>query len=363
MPFPGGESAALKRLQHYIWDADCLGTYFETRNGMLGADYSSKFAPWLAHGCLSARYIKAQCELYEEQRVKNKSTYWLVFELLWRDFFHFYAAKHGESLFKIEGPAQVRPTPHPQPALVAPLSTPPRPPHPPALSDAAACRARAQVRSSWKPNPILLEQWKSGKLGVPLVDANMRELAATGFMSNRGRQNVASYLALDLAIDWRLGAAHFEAELLDYTPSANWGNWASAAGVTGGRVNRFNIVKQSKDYDADGAYVRHWIPELAQVPANKIHEPWTLSRDEQQRYGVTIGVDYPNPPKSNWGGFVDRGGGAKGKGGGGKGGGGRGGDRNVPRTPAQEAALGRAGGKGGRGRGGGGRKRVQNDYM
>jgi deoxyribodipyrimidine photo-lyase len=127
--------------------------------------------------------------------------------------------------------------------------------------------------------------------------------------------------------------------------------------VTGGRINRFNIVKQSKDYDPDGAYVRHWLPELENVPANKVHEPWLLSRDEQQRCGLTIGVDYPNPPKSQWAGFGD--GGGKGKGGGGRGG------RNVQSTPAQAAAMARGQGARGRGggKGGGGRKRVQHDYM
>jgi deoxyribodipyrimidine photo-lyase len=181
MAFPGGEAAALARVKHYLWDADCLGTYFETRNGMLGADYSSKFAPWLALGALSPRYVKAECERYEGERVKNKSTYWLVFELLWRDFFRFYAAKHGESLFHLQGPARVA-----------------RP---------------------WKANEQLLQRWKEGKLGVPLVDANMRELLATGFMSNRGRQNVASYLALDLAIDWRAGAARTSHPLALWRPS------------------------------------------------------------------------------------------------------------------------------------------------
>ena len=120
---------------------------------------------------------------------------------------------------------------------------------------------------------------------------------------------VASYLALDLALDWRAGAAHFEETLLDHDVASNWGNWASAAGVTGGRINRFNIVKQSKDYDADGSYVRHWLPELSELPSNKIHEPWTLSKDEQKKYGLTLGVDYPLPPKSQWAGFPDGGGG------------------------------------------------------
>jgi deoxyribodipyrimidine photo-lyase len=97
-------------------------------------------------------------------------------------------------------------------------------------------------------------------------------------MSNRGRQNVASYLALDLGVDWRRGADLFEHLLLDYDVASNWGNWVSAAGLTGGRVNHFNITKQSKDYDPDGDYIRHWLPELARVPAEKIHAPWCVRR-------------------------------------------------------------------------------------
>lgn len=97
-------------------------------------------------------------------------------------------------------------------------------------------------------------------------------------MSNRGRQNVASYLALDLGCDWRRGADLFEHLLLDYDVASNWGNWVAAAGLTGGRVNHFNITKQSKDYDPDGDYIRHWVPELAAVPAPRIHEPWCVAQ-------------------------------------------------------------------------------------
>ena len=325
MPFPGGETAALARLKHYLWDGDHLKSYFETRNGMLGADYSSKFAPWLAHGNLSPRLIASECKRYERERVENKSTYWMVFELLWRDFFHWYASKHGDRIFKLDGPTRSYPW-----------------------------KWRSPLEHS--EHEALLRRWKDGRLGVPLVDANMRELAATGFMSNRGRQNVASYLALDLQLDWRYGADHFESLLLDYDVASNWGNWVAAAGLTGGRVNRFNIVKQSKDYDPDGDYVRHWLPELSKIPGARVHEPWLLSNAEQGEYGVRIGVDYPSPPKSQFsygGGGKGGGGGSKGRGKGGGGGGGRGGERL---TPAQTAAI-KGRGKGGRG--GGGRKRVQ----
>ena len=182
-------------------------------------------------------------------------------------------------------------------------------------------------------------------------------------------QNVASYLALDLQLDWRDGADHFESLLLDYDVCSNWGNWAAAAGVTGGRVNRFNIVKQSKDYDADGAYVRHWLPELKDVPTQYVHEPWKMSRADQEKYGCRIGTfgapdtDYPNPPKSQFS-YGDGGGkGGKGKGGGGSPRGGRGGGRDVSPTPGQAAVMARGGGKGrGKGGRGGGRKRVQSAY-
>lgn len=123
----------------------------------------------------------------------------------------------------------------------------------------------------------------------------MREMLHTGFMSNRGRQNVASFLALDLKQDWRLGADHFESLLLDYDVCSNWGNWVSAAGLTGGRLNRFNIVKQSKDYDSDGTYLRMWVPELSQVPTKYIHKPWEMPRSVQEASKCVIGEDYPNP--------------------------------------------------------------------
>lgn len=259
LSFKGGESAALARVQEYIWDKDMLKVYFDTRNGMLGPDYSSKFSPWLAHGCLSPRYVAEQCSKYESQRVANKSTYWLVFELLWRDFFKFLALKHGNSIFFLNG-------------------------------SVGSSNSRP-----WRYDRKYFDAWKEGKTGYPLVDANMRELKATGFMSNRGRQNVCSFLALDMNSDWRYGAYFFEQELLDYDVYSNWGNWASGAGVMGGRLNRFNIVKQSKDYDFDGDYVRHWLPELKKVPLSLIHEPWKMSLQDQDIYGVKLGIDYPFP--------------------------------------------------------------------
>ena len=259
LPFQGGETAGLARLHEYVWERDRLQVYKETRNGMVGADYSSKFSPWLALGCLSPRYIYEQVQHYEAKRVKNDSTYWLIFELLWRDYFRFICAKHGDRVFYRSG-----------------------------LQGLAI---------AWQQDWQRFDLWRAGETGFPLVDANMRELAATGFMSNRGRQNVASFLTKNLGIDWRMGAEWFESQLIDYDVCSNWGNWNYTAGVgNDARGFRFfNILKQSKDYDPQGEYVKHWLPELAKVPAAKVHEPWKLLPVEQQRFGVRLGVDYPRP--------------------------------------------------------------------
>lgn len=259
LPFHGGETAGLARLRDYIWEADCLKAYKQTRNGMLGANYSSKFSAWLALGCLSPRRVYQAVQHYETERVRNDSTYWLVFELLWRDYFRFICLKHGDRVFY---PSGLR-----------------------------------GLKVDWQQDWPRFDAWREGQTGYPLVDANMREIAATGFMSNRGRQNVASFLTKNLGIDWRMGAEWFESLLVDYDVCSNWGNWNYTAGVGNDArgFRYFNLPKQSKDYDPQGDYVKHWLPELVALPASKVHAPWRLTREEQNRYGVRLGVDYPHP--------------------------------------------------------------------
>lgn len=259
LAFVGGETAGLQRLQHYIWQSDSLKTYKQTRNGMVGADYSSKFSAWLALGCLSPRRVYETVQQYEVDRVRNDSTYWLVFELLWRDYFRFISAKHGDRLFYASG--------------------------------------LRGLRIDWLQDWPRFDAWSLGETGFPLVDANMRELASTGFMSNRGRQNVASFLTKNLGIDWRMGAEWFESLLIDYDVCSNYGNWNYTAGVGNDArgFRYFNIPKQAKDYDPNGLYVKHWLPELAPLPAAKVHQPWKLSPVEQKQFNVRLGVDYPRP--------------------------------------------------------------------
>jgi len=258
LKFKGGEKAGLARLKEYFWQNDCLKSYKETRNQMLGANYSSKFSPWLANGCLSPRLVYAQIQKYESTRVKNYSTYWLIFELLWRDYFRLIAAKHGERLFYLSG--------------------------------------LKKIKLPWLQDWERFNLWREGKTGYPLIDANMRELLKTGFMSNRGRQNVASFLTKNLGINWQMGAEWFEYLLIDYDVCSNWGNWSYTAGVGNDArgFRYFNTTKQSRDYDPKGNYLRYWLPELESIPGDLIHEPWKLSQAEQKNYTCRIGLDYPH---------------------------------------------------------------------
>ena len=244
----GGESEALKSLQYYLWDSDLISTYKETRNGLLGRDYSSKFSAYLSLGCLSPKLVYSEVKRYENERNKNKSTYWLVFELLWRDFFRFMAKKHGNAVFKESG-----------------------------------------LKAGKKPVSYdkreLFDKWKNGQTGIPFIDANMRELNATGFMSNRGRQNVASFLVKDMKINWQLGADYFESLLIDYDPCSNYGNWNYVAGVGNDpREDRyFNIPLQAKRYDPNGDYIRHWLPELKDAPLDLLFNPFFDDNDGLHR--------------------------------------------------------------------------------
>ena len=139
------------------------------------------------------------------------------------------------------------------------------------------------------------ERWARGETGVPFVDANMREMNATGFMSNRGRQNVASFLVKDLKLNWQMGANYMESVLIDYDVASNWCNWNYVAGVGNDpREDRyFNILSQATRYDPSGDYIRHWLPELAALPKDRIHRPDLLTADEEREYGVKVGVNYP----------------------------------------------------------------------
>ena len=222
--FKGGETAAMQRLNHYFFETKNLSVYKETRNGMVGEGYSSKFSAWLAMGCISPRTIYKEIRAYEKENGANDSTYWLIFELLWRDFFRFTFKKYQTKFFLYAG-------------------------------------IKGEKENSESLSNKLFSQWENGATPSDFINANMIELKQTGFMSNRGRQNVASYFCNELNMDWRLGAAYFESQLIDYDVCSNWGNWAYLAGVGNDpRKHRyFNIQKQANDYDKDRSFRDLWL--------------------------------------------------------------------------------------------------------
>lgn len=228
--FKGGETEALKRLNYYFFESKKLGFYKKTRNGLLGADYSSKFSPWLANGSLSAKKIYHEVKKFEKEHYKNQSTYWLVFELIWRDYFKYISLKHGDKIF-LQGGIKDR-------------------------------------DYEWKHDERLVKEWIDGRTSCDFVNANMLELKNTGWMSNRGRQNVGSFFAKNMELDWRIGAAYFESILLDYDVHSNYGNWMYVAGVGNDpRDRKFNTSLQAERYDPNGKFRKHWLQTTLEFDA------------------------------------------------------------------------------------------------
>ena len=221
-PFTGGCLSAKDRLNYYLWESKKVNFYKKTRNGLLGKDYSSKFSAWLANGSISSREIYWQIKNYEKDIMKNQSTYWMIFELIWRDFFKFISLKYGNKIFKIGG-----------------------------ILD---------KDYTWSKDEDQFQNWIDGKTNEPFVNANMIELKSTGWMSNRGRQNVASFLSKELLIDWRWGASYFESMLIDYDVHSNYGNWMYVSGVGNDpRDRKFNIKFQADRYDPNNKFQNLWL--------------------------------------------------------------------------------------------------------
>jgi len=221
--FVGGETAALSHLNTYLFEWHAAATYKETRNALDTWEHSTKLSPWLANGSLSAREVIRQVQQFEQTIEKNDSTYWIYFELLWREFFHWLQCKYGAKWFRFGGIQGKSPqTQH---------------------------------------DPETFSRWCEGKTGYPIVDACMRQLSQTGYMSNRGRQLVASCFVHELRQDWRYGAAWFEQQLVDYDVGSNWGNWLYLAGVgSDPRGHRqFNLQKQTDTYDPQGEFRKKWL--------------------------------------------------------------------------------------------------------
>lgn len=221
-PFSGGETEGLQRLNSYFFETKNLSLYKETRNGLIDKDYSSKFSAWLANGSLSAVSIFYEIKKYEAEFGSNESTYWLVFELLWRDFFKYISMQFRNKIFQRNG--------------------------------------ISERKYECKSDQNLINQWINGETDSNFINANMLEIKNTGWMSNRGRQNMASYFCKILKQDWRIGAAYFEEMLLDYDVHSNYGNWMYLAGIGNDpRSRTFNAEKQAEQYDSDYKFRNLWL--------------------------------------------------------------------------------------------------------
>lgn len=239
-------------------DAPFFSTFAATKAQGVGVENSTKLSPYLSLGLLTARQVHRAVADYAQTMGAagdGVETHWLVMHLSIRDFYIYSALGAGAKLAQLEG-----------------------------LKSAPVGAA-----SPWKMDLEALGRWARGQTGLPFVDANMRELAATGFQSNRGRQNVASFLAKALHIDWRAGCALFEALLLDHDWAVNTTCWAYVAGTGNDPKNRFfKTVTQGETYDDQAHLIRMWIPELSHVEPAAAHQPWTL--DGQHRI-----AGYPEP--------------------------------------------------------------------
>jgi len=255
----GGESEA-RRL---------LDGFFRERAGRYAGDRdrpdlagTSRLSPHLHFGTISARTVRAAAEAAwpGASQGRKDAIRRFVLELAWREFFHhvlFHFPRVANGSFRLEFD-----------------------------------------RMPWREDRASLEAWKAGRTGYPLVDAAMRELSTTHWMHNRARMVAASFLTKDLHVHWREGEAWFEHELADADLANNNGGWqwASGSGTDAAPYHRiFNPVVQSKRFDPHGAYIRRFVPELARVPDDKIHEPWTMTPEEQKAAACTVGVDYPAP--------------------------------------------------------------------
>lgn len=223
LEYQGGEAAALSHLEHYF-GSDAPSTYKTTRNALDEWTHSTKFSAWLANGTLSVKVLLNRLRQYEREVVANDSTYWIWFELLWREYFYWYAVEHQADLFLLKGITDFNP--------------------------------------STRHDQQRLEQWQNGETAYPIVNACMKQLNHTGYMSNRGRQIVASCFIHELGLDWRYGASYFEQQLIDYDVASNWGNWQYLAGVGADPrgCRQFNLKKQTQQHDPKGEFLDKWLP-------------------------------------------------------------------------------------------------------
>jgi len=221
----GGETAGLDQLEKFFADNDHSGAGKVNRG--MAAFHSSRLSAWIALGCISMRRIYHEV-IKHQQSAPNSQYHATLLDLLWRDYFRFMFKKHGQKFI--------------------------------------AAKNNSDQHSFAMEQDALFETWKNGETGVPMVDAIMHELNATGYISNQSRQITAGFLVNELNVDWTKGAAYFEEKLIDYSPASNWGNWAFIAGVNDARESRYHIVtKPAVELEIKNEFIDTWLPLLKDV--------------------------------------------------------------------------------------------------
>ena len=243
-PFAGGEAAAQARLRDFLWEGLGIRDYLDNRDRLLSAEASSRLSPWLANGCLSVRRVAAELRRHEAQHGRSEATQAFWEALLRREFF--------------------------------------------------LCQPLTDISLPGTATDPRLTLWCVGRSGMPLVDASMRELAATGFIAHRCRQLVAAYLIVSLEQDWRHGAAWFEEHLLDHLPASNWASWRGIAELCRDpqRAETFNPLRMARELDPQAEYVSFWLPELRALPPHLRHTPF-LQQQASQGYPL-VGEVHPS---------------------------------------------------------------------
>ncbi|MFW5713902.1 MAG: cryptochrome/photolyase family protein [Brevefilum sp.] len=256
--FPGTAEEAQSRLTKFTSEGI---HHYHSRRDRLDLDGTSKLSPYLRFGLLSAREAFANAQIAylqaDDDEDRSEIRTWMD-ELVWREFYNT-ILYHFPSV--MEGPFRDK------------------------YQDVP-----------WRDAPDDLEAWQEGTTGFPIVDACMRQLKETGWMHNRGRMIVASFLTKDLLINWQEGEAWFMAKFVDGDPAANNGGWQWSAGTgtdAAPYFRIFNPILQGQKYDPDGAFIAQWVPSLKKLPEKFRHEPWKMTDEEAERYGFRKGQDYP----------------------------------------------------------------------
>ena len=243
----GGEKAGLARL---------------ARIGEPGLTPDERcISPWLSHGCLSPKMVYA---FLSHADIPGERLGRVLTGLLYRDYLRLMAKKHGAAIFSAGG-------------------------------------TTGEVVHSEETPSAVFWRWAQGTTGLPIIDAAMQQLVQTGFMPCKVRQLCAHFLIYELGVPWRLGASYFESHLVDYDPCSNWVNWANIAGVgpDSRDERKINYVLQAKRLDAEGTYVKRWIPALRNADHQWIHQPDQAGAAQLRASEITLGQDYPNPVLSS----------------------------------------------------------------